>query len=83
MEVMLILGDYDEVERYATALEDYTRSEPLPWSEFFVARGRALAAFAGGRRDAKLMAEIRQLRDEGERLGVRTALPAIEAILAK
>jgi class 3 adenylate cyclase/tetratricopeptide (TPR) repeat protein len=83
MEVTLILGDNDEVERYANALEDYTRSEPLPWSELFVARGRALAAFARGRRDASLMGAIRQLRDEGERLGVRTALPALEAILAK
>ena len=30
------------VERYAAALEEYTRSEPLPWADFFVARGRAL-----------------------------------------
>ncbi len=64
------------------ALEDYTRSEPLPWSEFFIARGRVLAAYGRGRRDAALTAEIRRLREDGERLGLRTALPALEAVLA-
>ena len=46
----LDLGEWDEAERYAEALEDYTRPEPLPWSDFFVARGRALAALGRGRR---------------------------------
>ncbi len=83
MQVALELADYDEVERYAMALEDYTRPEPLPWSEFFVARGRALAAFGRGQSGAALMAEIQRLRDEGERLGLRSALPAIETALAR
>jgi hypothetical protein len=29
---------------YATALENYTRPEPLPWAELFIGLGRALAA---------------------------------------
>jgi hypothetical protein len=32
MQVALDLANYDEVERYAAALEDYTRPEPLPAS---------------------------------------------------
>jgi hypothetical protein len=83
MEVALELPDHDEVERYAAALEDYTHLEPLSWSRFFIARGEALAAFGRGRRDAALMVEIQRLRDEGERLGLRVALPAIDAALAK
>ena len=83
MQVALDLADHDELERYAGALEDYTRPEPLPWSNFFIARGRALAALGRGRRDAALMAELRRLRDEGERLGLRIALPAIETALAE
>jgi tetratricopeptide (TPR) repeat protein len=83
MQVALELADYDEVERYAMALEDYTRPEPLPWSEFFVARGRALASFGRGQRGAALMVKIQRLRDEGERLGLRSALPAIETALAR
>ena len=78
MEVALELADHDEVERYAAALEDYTRAEPLPWSDFFIARGRALAAFGRGRRDAALTAEILRLRDDADRFGLKIALPAIE-----
>jgi hypothetical protein len=83
MQVALDLANYDEVERYAAALEDYTRPEPLPWSEFFIARGRALAACGRGRRDAALRAEIQRLRSEGERLGLRIALPELEVALAR
>jgi tetratricopeptide (TPR) repeat protein len=39
MQVALDLADYNEVERYAAALGEYTRPEPLPWSTFFIARG--------------------------------------------
>ena len=56
--------------------------EPLPWSSFFVARGRALAAYGRGRRDAALMAELASLREEGARLNFKLSLPAIEAALA-
>src|SRR5262245_17801740 len=33
---------WDEAEHYAQALEDYTRPEPLPWADFWIAWGRAL-----------------------------------------
>ena len=33
-----------EALRYAQALADYTAAEPLPWSDFNIARARALAA---------------------------------------
>jgi hypothetical protein len=55
----------------------------LPWSDFVVARGRALAAFGRGGRDAALMAELSRLRDEGTHLGFLIALPAIEAACAE
>ena len=44
IDVALDLFDFDAAERYVSALEDFTRAEPLPWSDFFVARGRALIA---------------------------------------
>jgi tetratricopeptide (TPR) repeat protein len=81
MEAALAAGDWDEVDRYAASLEAYTRPEPLPWTDFFVARGRALAAFGRGRADATPSAALIRLRDEGQRLGLVTALPAIEAAL--
>jgi hypothetical protein len=81
MEVCLNTGDWGAVERYAAALEEYTRTEPLPWSEFFIARARALAAVGRGRRDDELIAELRALHEEAQRVGFKTALRAIDDAL--
>ncbi len=81
VEASLGAGDWDGAERYAAALEDYTRSEPLPWTDFFMARGRALAAFGRGDRDEATTVALERLRDEAERLGLVSALPAIEKAL--
>jgi tetratricopeptide (TPR) repeat protein len=81
IEAALSIRDWAGAERYASGLEDYTRSEPLVWTDFFIARGRALAAFGRGNRDASLVTELRKLRDEGERLGLKPAIPSLEAAL--
>ena len=83
MQASLNVGDLAGVERYAVALEEFIRPEPLPWCEFFIARGRALAAFRQDRRDAETLAELRRLREEAERTGFRTAVPALAAALAE
>ena len=83
MEVTLELGEWGEAERYALALEDYTRPEPLPWSDFFIARARALAAHGRGRRDREPFEALERLRCEAERVGLRVALPAIARALAE
>ena len=83
IDACLDVADWDGAERHSAALETYTRQEPLPWSRFFVARGRALAAYGRGRRDAALMAELASLREEGARLNFKLSLPAIEAALAE
>jgi tetratricopeptide (TPR) repeat protein len=82
IEVALDLGELDQAERYAAALEDFARPEPLPWSDFFVARGRALAAFGRGPRNEDSKRELKRLEAEARRLHYRTALPAIEQALA-
>jgi tetratricopeptide (TPR) repeat protein len=76
------LGDWNRMERYASALEAYTRQEPTPWSDWHIARGRALAAYGRGRRDEPLMAHIRELADDARRVGLHLALPALEQALA-
>ena len=48
IDASLRAGEWDEAERLAAALEDFTRPEPLPWTDFYVARGRALAAWGRG-----------------------------------
>jgi class 3 adenylate cyclase/tetratricopeptide (TPR) repeat protein len=82
IETALDLSDWDEAERYANALEDYTRPEPLPWSDFFIGRGRALSAIGRGRSDEVTRQELERLRDEARQLDYHTALPAIEQALA-
>ncbi len=77
----LKIEDWSSAETCAQALEDFTRAEPLPWSDFFIARGRALAAFCRGGRDAATIDALRRLRDEAERIGWTTSLPEIEAAL--
>jgi tetratricopeptide (TPR) repeat protein len=81
MDVALEIGDLNEVERYAAALEDFTKPEPLAYAEFFIARGRALAGHARGQGDPALARELQRVRDEGLRLGFLVALPAIETAL--
>jgi tetratricopeptide (TPR) repeat protein len=79
MEGALDRADWEAAERYASVLESLTSPEPLAWVGFCVARARALARRGrGGDRDAKAIQELRRLRDEGERMGYRTALAAIE-----
>ena len=76
IDACLEAGDPAGALRHADELERRTRSEPLPWSEFFIARGRALAARAAGSR-----VELLDLRQQGQRLGLLTAVVAIDAAL--
>ncbi len=82
MEVALAERDWNGLNRYATALEDYSRPEPLPLANFFVARGRALAKHGLGQCDVATMTELRRLRDEAHRIGFRNTLPALDEALA-
>lgn len=82
IDALLIVEDWERVERYAAALEDYTRDEPLPWTDFFIARGRALAAFGRGRRDGAAMQALQRLHDEAVRADLKSALPALEAAVS-
>jgi len=78
MEACLSDEQWSEVERYASALEDYTRDEPLPWSDFLIARARALAAHGRGNRAEAIHLELQRLREQAERAELKASLPAIE-----
>jgi class 3 adenylate cyclase/tetratricopeptide (TPR) repeat protein len=82
MDAHLESKQWDEVDRYAAALEEFTRPEPVPWCDFFIARGRTLAAYGRANRDDSTLQELQRLRGEAERVGLRMALPAIAAALA-
>ena len=82
MEASLRTEDWDGVERHAAALECFTRHEPVPWTRFFIARGRALAAYGRGQRGRATIGGLRRLRDEADRAGLKAALPALDQALA-
>jgi class 3 adenylate cyclase/tetratricopeptide (TPR) repeat protein len=81
IDVSLDARDWDSAERYAAALEDYTRAERLPWSDFFIARGRALAAYGRGSRDERLYGTLRELFNQAHQLGMRLGAQRIEDAL--
>jgi class 3 adenylate cyclase/tetratricopeptide (TPR) repeat protein len=83
MDALIAVNDWERVEKYATALEGYTREEPLQWSDFFIARGRALAAFGRGKRDEATMKDLQRLRDTARQSGLKIALPALESALSQ
>lgn len=82
IDVALAEADRAAAQRYCQALEEHTRREPLPWSELFIARGRALAAWQSGEHDPAVQRELQRLADEAEKAGLRVALPGLQAALA-
>jgi tetratricopeptide (TPR) repeat protein len=69
--------DWDSVDRYAGALE-HCMAEPLPMTDFLVARARALAAAGRGEKNG---AELRGLIAQARTVGWNAVLPALEAAL--
>lgn len=83
MEGAIEHGEWGEARRFANAMKEFTRAEPLPWSEFFADRALALADFGEDKRSEGLTAELTRLRGIAVAVGFRTALPAIEKALTQ
>ena len=81
MEAALGARQWGEAERYATALEAYTHVEPAPWSDIFIARGRALIRIGVHGPEREIVAEIERVRDLAAKMGVTAALPRLDAAL--
>lgn len=82
MEACLRHAEWSAVEAYAEGLTTYTKAEPLPWCDFFIARGRALALFHSGQRGTLVLQEIVRLRDQAGRVGLNHALLALQSALS-
>jgi class 3 adenylate cyclase/tetratricopeptide (TPR) repeat protein len=74
-------GDWAGIEHHARALENYTRAEPLPSSDYFISRGRALAAHGRARHDRDALREVLRMRDAADRIGLHAAVPVLDDIL--
>jgi len=78
LETALAAGDAPAAERYADALSRAS-SQPLPYIEFLVARGRVLAGRLSGRFDR---AACQTLHDRAIGLGWHEVIPSLAAALA-
>ncbi|ADE15948.1 ATP-dependent transcriptional regulator containing adenylate cyclase related domains [Nitrosococcus halophilus Nc 4] len=81
IEAALVEKDWYGAERYAALLEEYTRLEPLPWSDFFIGRARVLAALGAGVWESTMGKTLQQLYAEARRANLKAALPALEEAL--
>ena len=81
IEASLNAAEWAEAERFADALEEYTRAEPIEWSDFYIGWARALAAWGRGARDSE--AELRRLLALAEEARFGIAVPALEKALAE
>ncbi len=75
-------GMREELEQFARDLEDYTRDEPVPWSDFFIARGRTLAAVGRGDHHDSISQEMTSLLGQANHMGYRASAPALEHALS-
>ncbi len=79
IQISVDTGNWSEAERFCDRLEHYTQSEPLPWADFIVARGRALCRAGRGESGPALSAELRRLRTVAEGASGSLYLASIRA----
>ena len=82
IEAMLSAGEAAGALEHVSALENYTRAEPLPWSDLFAARGRALAGVAQRTADHGMREELVRIRAALADAGLKPFLPTVDAALA-
>jgi len=74
MEAAMNAGDFASVDRYADALQKYTQREPLPWTDFFIARGRVLVRYLRGDDGQKAKHDLQRLIRQAKGLRFELAL---------
>jgi class 3 adenylate cyclase/tetratricopeptide (TPR) repeat protein len=62
INVCLTRGDWPGARRHADALEAYAAEEPTDWSNFHIAKARAVAALGEGQDDERLRRDLDALR---------------------
>jgi class 3 adenylate cyclase/tetratricopeptide (TPR) repeat protein len=82
IDATLAAHEWDVALRYAAALEEYVRGEPLPWADLLVSRARVLASVGINGPSDQALSELRRLREQALHAGLGSALPAIDSVLA-
>ena len=82
IEINLQQQNWKEVERISQRLERYTTDQPLDWSDFIIARGRALSAWEQGDHGVEMRDQLRALNAQAEAANMQQARHAIARALA-
>ncbi|RZL85953.1 MAG: adenylate/guanylate cyclase domain-containing protein [Variovorax sp.] len=82
IEATIEAGDWEETLRYANALEEFVRAQPLPWAQLVAARARCLSDVAVDACGQEALNRLRQLREEVVATGWGSALAAIDTRLS-
>ncbi len=81
IDTALQAAKWDKARRFADRLENYTKREPLPWSDFIIERARALADWGMGKRSQETEKRLKDLRSTAAKAGLVSAIYAIDAAL--
>ena len=83
IDAMLSHCEWERAARHCECLLAVTAGEFLPWSDFVVARGRALLRHGRGERSSALDYELRDLITQAQRIGYSLALPQLLKAVAQ
>ena len=81
MEIGLERGDWEMLQRASDALTNFTRDEPLPLSNYYIARAQALRNFYQDQDRDRVIGNLQELKLQAEQVGLNNALPRIETAL--
>jgi tetratricopeptide (TPR) repeat protein len=82
IQACLQASAWDEVERYAGLLQEYTASEPFARCNLFIALGYALAAYGRGLRNDETIQQLRRVYDEASAAQLNFVLPELESAMS-
>ncbi len=82
IEVSLQSQDPEGMLHYASALADYTRHEPMTWSDFYISRGRLLARAMTGPVGEKERQRARELLSDAHDAGYYFGTPELAELAA-
>ena len=83
IEASLEQGDWELLQSARDALADFTRAEPLPLTDFFMARASALRNFYQSHDRDAAIANLHGLKAQAEQVGLKMALPRFEAAFSE
>ena len=66
------------IDRACSGLTNYTGSEPFPWSDYYISRAEILREFYQGNNGDQVVKALLELKDKGEKFGVRSSLSRVE-----